>query len=212
MVSSSRYFARVCCSAVTCRGGGTQTGDVRKQTVESCTKPAATHLVDLGGPPEELQGEGPAQLELQHPQDLHLHLPDLGGGVGPVRHIGEVRDLGRVHLLVLGGQEHGRHAHQLQLLLGDWVVLMEGGGALGPFDLNLTHVKVISHLKEAVDHAHGHVHGLLQQAELEVDLDQPVDEDGPHVPGDLLTLEVGRSDALLSLKRQTFNQLQRKLN
>lgn len=65
-------------------------------------------------------------MELEHPEDRHLHVSDLGGGVGPVGHVGKVRDLRGIHLLVFGSKKHGSHTDQLQLFLGDWVFLLEG--------------------------------------------------------------------------------------
>ncbi len=59
-----------------------------------------------------------------------------------------------------------------------------------------------THLKKAVNDSHSHVHGLLQQAELKVHLNEPVNENGPHVTSHLLTLQIGRSDILLHLKWQ----------
>ena len=41
-----------------------------------------------------------------------------------VRDVGEVVDLGRVHLLVFGGDEHGGDSDQLEPLLGNWMVLL----------------------------------------------------------------------------------------
>lgn len=57
-----------------------------------------------------------------------------------------------------------------------------------------------ANLEEAVDQSHGHVHGLLEQAELEVDLHQPVNEDGAHVTSHLLSLQKVGPDVLLSLE------------
>lgn len=59
---------------------------------------------------------------------------------------------------------------------------------------------VCSYLKKTVNDPDSHVHRLLQEPELEVDLNQPVDQDGPHVTGDLLTLQVVGFDVLLDLK------------
>lgn len=63
--------------------------------------------------------------------------------------------------------------------------------------------QVAGYLKKAVDHSYGHVHRLLQQTKLEVHLHQPVDEDGPHVSSNLLTLQIAGLDALLSLQKKT---------
>lgn len=56
-----------------------------------------------------------------------------------------------------------------------------------------------SYLEEAVNDAHSHVHGFLQQAELEAHLDKPVDEDGPHVASHFPSLKEVRLDILLNL-------------
>lgn len=66
-----------------------------------------------------------------------------------------------------------------------------------------------ANLQEAVNQSHSHVHGLLQQAELEVNLHQPVDENGAHVAGHLLSLQEVWPDVLLSLKREkSFQQVE----
>lgn len=92
----------------------------------SCDTRYAANLINFGGPSEELQGERTAQLELQHPQNGHLHVSDLGCGVGLVCDVGKVWDLWGIHLLVLWSKEHGSHSNKLQLLLGDWIVLLGG--------------------------------------------------------------------------------------
>ena len=73
------------------------------------------HAARLAGAPQEVERQRSAEVELEDAEDVHLHLEDLPLGVGAVRDVDEVLDLGRVDLLVLGGHQHRGHAHQLQL-------------------------------------------------------------------------------------------------
>ena len=66
--------------------------------------------------PKKVEGEGSPQFEIDGAQNSELHFANLRFGVSAVRDVHEVADLGRVHLLVLGCDEHGGHAHQLKLL------------------------------------------------------------------------------------------------
>ena len=66
--------------------------------------------------PKEVEGEGSSQFKINGAQNPKLHFANLRFRVGAVRDVHEVADLGRVHLFVLGGDEHGGHAHQLKLL------------------------------------------------------------------------------------------------
>ncbi len=122
-----------------------------------------------------MERKGLAEHKVQLLENADLHGSDLGLGVRVVGHVDEIIDSGHVHLLVLGGNEHGSDANQLQLHLGH----------------------VHSH-QVGVDDLHAQVHGLLQQMELEVDLDEPVDEHRAHLRRhDLLVQEVGRHAELL---------------
>lgn len=85
----------------------------------------ATYVSSLGCPSEEVEGEWTAKVKVQPSENEHLHLTDLGAGEGVVRDVGEVSNLGGKHLLVFGGQQHGRHPHQLQLPPGHWLNLQE---------------------------------------------------------------------------------------
>ena len=58
-----------------------------------------------------------AEVEVERLQQLALHPADVLLRVRVVRDVDEVADLRREHLLVLGGDEHRRHAEQLQLRL-----------------------------------------------------------------------------------------------
>ena len=73
--------------------------------------------------PQEVEGDGLAQVEVQRPDDAQLHLPDLGLRVRVVRDVDEVGDGGSVDLLDLGDEEHRGHSDQLQLGAGDAAAL-----------------------------------------------------------------------------------------
>lgn len=73
-----------------------------------------------------------------------------------------LRYLRRPHLLVLGGDEHGRDADELQL----------------PAQHGLQR-------EVPVDDVHGEVEGLRHQLEFVVHIDDPVCQDGPHLGIDL---------------------------
>ena len=81
------------------------------------------NIARLGVPSEEVERERPGEVEAERVEDPQLHLPDLPGSVGVVSDVNEVVDLGCVHLLHLAGEEHGSHAHQLQLVAFDGVAL-----------------------------------------------------------------------------------------
>ena len=70
-------------------------------------------------PPEKVEGDGLAEIEAESTNDLQLHLPDLGLGVGVVGDVDKVGTCWGVDLLDLGGEEHGGHTDQLQLRPGD---------------------------------------------------------------------------------------------
>merc|ERR1719153_984520 len=92
-------------------------------------------------------------------QDLQLHLSYFSCTVGIVGDVHEVINLWGVHLLHLTGYEHRRHTQQLQLVTTDSQT----------FSLEIL-----------VNDVHGHVEGLLEQLELGVHLDQPVNKYTPH--------------------------------
>ena len=73
--------------------------------------------------PQEVEGDGLAQVEVERPDDAQLHLPDLGLRVRVVRDVDEVGDGGSVDLLDLGDEEHRGHSDQLQLGAGDAAAL-----------------------------------------------------------------------------------------
>lgn len=75
-------------------------------------------LGSLGIAPQKVRGQRLAQMEVQHLHDLLLHVEDLFLLVGVVGDVDEVIDVWGKQFFVLGGNEHGRHANQLQFLLG----------------------------------------------------------------------------------------------
>ena len=70
-----------------------------------------------------MQRQRAAETEADRVQDYTLHLANIRLGVRIVCDVFKVADFGRVHLLVLGGDEHRRHADQLQPLPIDVVQL-----------------------------------------------------------------------------------------
>ena len=88
---------------------------------------------------------------------------NLVSGVRVICDVHEVFQHWRVNFFHLGGDVHTGDPHQLQELARD---------------LNL--------LEVPIDEVNGEEEGGLLQSEFEVDLDQPVNEDGPHGAVDVL--------------------------
>ena len=63
------------------------------------------------------------QLEVELDEHVPLHFQYLVTRVSLVRNVDKVAALRRVYLLVLGGEEHGGDAHQLQLVARDGLLL-----------------------------------------------------------------------------------------
>ena len=62
----------------------------------------------------------------------------------------------------------------------------------------------VSDLEVSVNDGDGEIEGLLEQGEPQVDLDQPVNENGPHLGVDLRLLgQVGRVHLVLGLQQHT---------
>lgn len=57
-----------------------------------------------------------------------------------------------------------------------------------------------TYLEKAINDCNGHVHGLLQQPKLDLDLDEPINEDGTHVPSDFSSFQIPWLDSLISLR------------
>ena len=118
----------------------------------------------LAGSPQAVEGERSAQVEVEDGQDPDLHPQDVSLGVGPVGDVDEILHLRSVDLFVLSSDQHGGHTDELELAAADLLDVM---------------------LEISVQDGHGGVESLLQQVELEVDTDEPVDEDSPHPGQDL---------------------------
>ncbi len=72
--------------------------------------------LEVTQPSEALQeaiGGGDCNIELKNSQNITLHIEDILFAVSSVCDVSEVLYLRRVDLLVLGGDQHGRDAHQL---------------------------------------------------------------------------------------------------
>ena len=120
-------------------------------------------------PHEEAMGAGDGDLVVKSLEDPLLRLQDLVSGVGPIADVDKIPELGRVDLLVLGGDQKAGNTDELEL------------GTLDLLDR-----------KVPVDEVDGEVQRLRHQLELEVNLDQPIDEDGTHALVDVgLVLHVG---------------------
>ena len=78
-------------------------------------KSNSTHLSSFGIATKEMQWERSAQVEVECLQNAALHAANVCVRVRVVGDVLEVADLRRVHLLVLGRNQHGRDTNQLQL-------------------------------------------------------------------------------------------------
>mmetsp|Transcript_128265 Transcript_128265/g.411002 ORF Transcript_128265/g.411002 Transcript_128265/m.411002 type:complete len:344 (-) Transcript_128265:240-1271(-) len=109
-------------------------------------------------PLQELHGRRAADLPPQHGQHRHLHAHDLLFGVGLVGDVDEVVDAGGAQLLELGRDEQSSDAHELQELPRGGLPRQVG-----------------------VDEADREEERLRLELVLLVDIDEPVDKDGPHL-------------------------------
>ena len=162
-------------------GGGELAGEVVKEVValQGAVEDEAGELDDLlvGVSRLEVSDEegvsaGDGDLVLQSLENLLLHVDDLVAGVGTVADVDQIAQFRGVDLLVLGGDEKARHADELEL---------------GSFHL--------LSLEVSVDEVDREVERLRHELELEMDLNEPIDEDGAHPLVDVgLVLHVRRSD------------------
>ena len=70
------------------------------------------------------------EIKVEGVDDHHFRLEDLVFGAGVVGNVDVVVQLRRVDFLEFAGDEHGRHADQLQLILGHvdfWNLLKRKG-------------------------------------------------------------------------------------
>lgn len=150
-----------------------------------------------------MQRKRTSQLELERLQNHLLHLQDLRLGEGVVCDVGEVSDLWSVHLLVFTGHQHGGHTHQLQLPARDRLDLQRSREGSDAAHQTQTECWDRSYLEKTIQDGNCEVQRLLQQLEPGVNLDQPVDEQSPHVFSNFITLHVVGSYRLLHLWNQT---------
>jgi hypothetical protein len=106
---------------------------------------------------EDVRG-GHREVELERVEHVLLHGQDFVTRVGVVGDVDEVVHFGGPNLLVLGCQEHGGHAHQLQVLPGHAL-----------------------HAQVPVDEVGCQEQRLWHQLELQVHLNEPVDQNGAHL-------------------------------
>mmetsp|Transcript_19323 Transcript_19323/g.30431 ORF Transcript_19323/g.30431 Transcript_19323/m.30431 type:complete len:339 (+) Transcript_19323:156-1172(+) len=119
----------------------------------------------LQEPQQERVGRRQREPELQQRRDPRLLVHDVLPRVRAVRVVGQVLQVRRVDVLVLRGDQEGRHAQQLEGL---------------PRDRRRRGVR-----QHPVHHLHGQVQRLRAQPVLlvarQVQLHQPVHQDGPHL-------------------------------
>lgn len=108
-------------------------------------------------------GQRAVEFEIERDHHLNLHVEQLALREGVVGHLDEVRDHGRVQLVELAGDEHGSDPNQLEVRQS--------------LDLS-TH-------EEPVNEVHCRLNRLGQQPELDLDDDEPVDEDFAVLRGQL---------------------------
>ena len=106
---------------------------------------------------EEQVGTGEGDVEVQLLEHLTLHLQDLLLGVRLISDVHKISQVWWVDLFILTGREKGGNAHQLELLSGN----------LGP-------------LQVTIDQINRQEEGLIDKLKLEMDVDEPVDENGAH--------------------------------
>ena len=116
-------------------------------------------VVRLADPAQETHRSGPAEVKLEHTEHEALRFQNLLGRVAAVDHVLNLLDGRAVDLLVLGRDEDGGCADELQLAEGD--------------DLAG---------EEAIDVVDGEEEGFGEETEAVVHLDEPVHQDGAHRP------------------------------
>lgn len=101
----------------------------------------------------------------------------IPSSVGTITDIDKIAKLGRVDLLILRGDQKAGDTDELKLRSGDFLAL-----------------------QESIDEVDGQVEGLRDKLKLEMDFDQPIDQDSTHAFVDVrLGLHVGRTDRRRSL-------------
>jgi len=165
-------------------GGGQMAGGVLDQSVLDLGQfdEVAGHHVglvvavqELGVSLEEQVGTGEGDVEVQLLEHLSLHLENLLLGVSFVSHVDEISQIRWVDLLILAGGEKRGDSNQLKLLSAD-----------------------LSFLKIAVNEVHCQEQGLVDKLELEMDVDQPVDENRAH-----FLIDVGLLGHVTGLGKET---------
>jgi len=123
-------------------------------------------------PVRELQDGGHSQVHFQYVEYVDFHVEHLTLSLRFVSDVHEVSNLGGLYFLLLAGNQHAGHAHQLEF---------------GPVYVHLAQL--------AVDGVDGEEQGLGQQFELQMHFHQPVHQDATHLFIDVslsLHLEVVR--------------------
>lgn len=116
-------------------------------------------VVRLGATAQEVERVGVVQAEFENLEDVAFRLENLLVGVSSVSHVDEVLNRRCHDFFVLGRDEHRGESDKLKLL-----------------------ERHNSERQEAVDDVDGKEEGFGEQAELVVNLDEPVDKNAAHLP------------------------------
>lgn len=116
-------------------------------------------VVGLGATAQKVERIGVVESKVQDLEDITFRLEDFLVRVSTVGHVDEVLDRRSHDFFVLGSDEHGRQADELELLERD-----------------------DPEREEAINDVDGKEKRLGKEAELVVDLDEPVNENAAHLP------------------------------
>lgn len=162
-------------------GSGELTGEVVQQvvglksTVEDEARKLDNFLVGVSGleiTNKESVGTGNGDIVLQGLEDLLFHFENVLLGVSLITDVDEVAEFRRVDLFVLGSNQKTSDTDQLKARTGDLFLL-----------------------KETVNKVDGQVERFRHELEFQMDLDEPVDQDGAHAFVDVrLVFHVKRAD------------------
>lgn len=128
---------------------------------------SALNVVAIGfrDPSEEVDGVGVGEVEVDVAKNVAFGFEDFVVFVSTVSHVEEVGNGRAHHFLVLGSDEEGGNSDELKFNEGD-----DTGG------------------EEAIDDVGREEDGFGEEAEFGVNLDEPVNQDSSHFPGNLVLI------------------------
>ena len=122
-------------------------------------------LHKLSEPLQEQVRRGDSDVEVELFEHLTFHLKNLFFGISFVSDIDKVSQIWRIDFFILAGSEKCSDSDKLEFLSGD-----------------------LSFFKISVNEIDSQEKRFVDQFELEMDINQPVDEDGSHLFIDVLLL------------------------